>query len=108
MADYSRRQSFPGYTHADEYKNEREKGEHLLETIVDELPDEVPVDTEITAGSPPRSIIGYDDDNDVSQIVIGNHGRETIARFLLGSVAEAVIRRSAVPVTVVRPNEKRA
>lgn len=107
MADYSRRQSFPGYTHADEYKNERGKGEYLLETIVDELPDGAPVDTEITAGNPARSIIGYADDNDVGQIVIGSHGREAVARFLLGSVAEAVIRRSAVPVTVVRPSEER-
>jgi nucleotide-binding universal stress UspA family protein len=35
-------------------------------------------------------------------IVIGSHGRAGIQRALLGSVAEAVLRRSNVPVLVTR------
>lgn len=35
-------------------------------------------------------------------IVIGTHGRTGIAHFLLGSVAERVVRTSDVPVLVVR------
>ncbi|WP_345781290.1 universal stress protein [Natronobeatus ordinarius] len=38
----------------------------------------------------------------VDGIVIWTHGREGPARYLLGSTAESVVRRSAVPVTVVR------
>jgi nucleotide-binding universal stress UspA family protein len=34
-------------------------------------------------------------------VVMGTHGRGGIDRLLLGSVAEAVIRASAVPVTTV-------
>ena len=34
-------------------------------------------------------------------VVVGTHGRQGIERFLLGSVAEAILRRSAVPVLLV-------
>ena len=35
-------------------------------------------------------------------LVLGTHGRTGIARFLLGSVAEAVARRAPCPVLLVR------
>ena len=103
MVDYSRQRAYPGYTQEDEFRNEREKAEHVLESVLDTLPDEASVDTAIEAGSPAQTIIQFATDNDASQIVIGGHGKQGVARFLLGSVAEAVVRRSAVPVTVVRP-----
>ena len=37
-------------------------------------------------------------------IAIGTHGRDAVARLLLGSVAEGVVLTSAVPVVVVRAN----
>jgi nucleotide-binding universal stress UspA family protein len=36
-------------------------------------------------------------------IVVGSHGRRGVARALLGSVAESLVRSSGVPVLVVRP-----
>ncbi len=36
-------------------------------------------------------------------IVVGSHGRHGVARWLLGSVAEAVVRQAACPVLVVPP-----
>jgi len=38
-------------------------------------------------------------------IVMATHGRTGIARWLLGSVAQEVIRRSPLPVLLVRPTE---
>jgi nucleotide-binding universal stress UspA family protein len=35
-------------------------------------------------------------------IVVGTHGRSGVGRLVLGSVAEGVIRKSAVPVLTVR------
>ncbi|HYL23144.1 MAG TPA: universal stress protein [Burkholderiales bacterium] len=35
-------------------------------------------------------------------LVIGTHGRRGLNRFLLGSVADGVLRRSSVPVLLVR------
>jgi nucleotide-binding universal stress UspA family protein len=42
---------------------------------------------------------------DATLIVIGSNGRRGLARALLGSVAEAVLRASSLPVAVVREKE---
>ena len=105
MVDYSRRRSFPGYTSEDEFSSERERGEAILEAAAERVPADVDVETALEAGDPARAIVAYADDHDVSHVVLGSHGREGVARYLLGSVAETVVRRVAVPVTVVRPPE---
>lgn len=105
MVDYSRRRAFPGYTEADEYTTEREKAEAILESLLSDVPDDAPVETAIEAGDPARTILAYAGEHDVTHIVIGSHGRTGVARYLLGSVAETVVRRAAVPVTVVRPQD---
>lgn len=61
---------------------------------------EVSVDTVV--GQVPRQIINYAEEHDIEHIVVGSHGREGVSRILLGSVAELVVRRSPMPVTVVR------
>jgi nucleotide-binding universal stress UspA family protein len=38
----------------------------------------------------------------VDLIVIGTHGRTGLARLLMGSVAESVVRRSKCPVLTVK------
>ncbi len=60
------------------------------------------VDTELVIGHPARMIVEVAENRDVDQIVIGSHGRSGVSRILLGSVAEAVSRRSPVPVTIVK------
>jgi len=62
----------------------------------------VPIETVIEVGRPSATIVEYTEDNDVDVVVMGSHGRKGVSRILLGSVAEAVVRRSPVPVTVVR------
>jgi nucleotide-binding universal stress UspA family protein len=42
-------------------------------------------------------------DLDADLVVVGTHGRRGIARLLLGSVAEGVVRLAPCPVFVVRP-----
>ena len=68
---------------------------------------DVTVDSDIVIGNPARTIAEYptqddEDDRRVDAIVMGSHGRDGVARILLGSVAESVARRSPVPVTIVR------
>lgn len=70
-----------------------------LETLVD---DAVPVETEIREGTPHREIVDYARESDCDVVVMGTHGRSGIDRLLLGSVAERVVRESAVPVLTVR------
>lgn len=47
----------------------------------------------------------YAEENDVDLVVMGSHGRSDLERQLLGSVAAAVVRTSAVPVLVVMRSE---
>lgn len=105
MADYGRQRAFPGYTGEDEFRDEREKGEHLLEAVVEEVDGQASIHTTLLAGRPSEAIVEYADDTGVTQIVLGSHGRTGVSRYLLGSTAERVVRRAAVPVTVVRPAE---
>jgi nucleotide-binding universal stress UspA family protein len=69
---------------------------------------DVDVDTTIEVGRPANTIVGYAEEADVDHVVMGSHGRSGVTRILLGSVAETVIRRSPVPVTVARGTETTA
>ncbi|MFB6254964.1 MAG: universal stress protein [Halobacteriaceae archaeon] len=60
------------------------------------------VSTVTEQGKPADVIVTYAEENDIDHIVIGSHGRSGVSRILLGSVAEKVVRRSPVPVTIIR------
>lgn len=59
------------------------------------------VTTRVEVGKPVRRIVAFADESETDHIVIGNCARSGLSRLLLGSVTEGVIRRVAVPVTVV-------
>ncbi|WP_299331450.1 universal stress protein [Haloplanus sp.] len=85
----------------------QQRAEERTERVLDEAEARaekhgVTVHRETVVGVPSRAIVDWADENDVDNIVIGSHGREGVSRVLLGSVAETVVRRSPVPVTVVR------
>lgn len=89
-----------------QYERWREEAESsaasLLDKAVSAFPDDQAVDTATRSGQVPRTIIKYATEHDIDQIVLGSHGRTGVTRVLLGSVAEAVVRRSPTIVTVVR------
>lgn len=60
------------------------------------------IETEGTTGVPADTIVEYVEDNDIDQLVIGSRGRSGLSRLLLGSVAEVVVRRAPVSVTIAR------
>jgi len=60
------------------------------------------VKTASEVGKAADEIIEYADRHGIDVIVIGSHGRSGVSRVLLGSVAETVMRRASLPVTVVR------
>ncbi|RQG93109.1 universal stress protein [Natrarchaeobius halalkaliphilus] len=70
----------------------RERGEKLGASI----------ETERGRGRPDRLIVKRAEEGDYDMVVIGSHGRDGVARVLLGSVAEKIARRSPVPVLIVR------
>jgi len=63
---------------------------------------EVQVESVLLIGRPVEEIIDYAEKNDIDMIVMGTLGLTGAKRFLIGSVAENVVRHSKVPVLVVR------
>ena len=60
------------------------------------------VKTRIEKGIPFRDILKAEEEEDVSVVVIGSHGKSCVTEMLLGSVSEKVVRKSSKPVFVVR------
>ena len=58
--------------------------------------------TAIEHGDPATEIIEYAEDVDADVVAMGTRGRHGDHAFLLGSVAEAVVRRAPMPVLTVR------
>jgi nucleotide-binding universal stress UspA family protein len=57
----------------------------------------------ILSGDPGKVILEQAAALRVDLIVMGSHGRKAAARWILGSVAEAVVRHAPCPVLVVPP-----
>jgi nucleotide-binding universal stress UspA family protein len=62
----------------------------------------VEIKSVILEGSPAQEIVNFAEGNDIDLIVMGTHGKNAVERFLLGSVAENVVRHSRKAVLVVR------
>ena len=85
----------------------REQRKEVTEELSEEVADLINTEgldlrMESVVGRPAQEIVDFAEEHDVDHIIVGNHGREGISRVLLGSVAEKVVRRAHVPVTVVR------
>jgi nucleotide-binding universal stress UspA family protein len=53
-------------------------------------------------GTAVNDLVRLADEEGVDLIVIGTHGRTGLARVLMGSVAEAVMRRAKCPVLTLK------
>ena len=57
----------------------------------------------VREGIPTTKIVGYADEHGVDGIVIGTSGRGGVARAVVGSVADTVVRTASVPVVTITP-----
>lgn len=57
-------------------------------------------------GYPSSEIIDFAENNNIDLIVMGTLGATGLERFLIGSVAEKVVKGSKVPVLVVRSKKQ--
>lgn len=62
----------------------------------------VPVSHRLVEGDPAEEILKAAADTAADLIVLGTHGRGGLSRVLMGSVAEAVVRKAACPVLTVK------
>lgn len=70
----------------------------------------VRVESQVMEGDPVDMILRAAEETHTDVIVMGTHGRTALARLLLGSVAELVIRKAMCPVLTTKavPAEKTA
>jgi len=79
-----------------------ERGEEAVAQVAEEAPANVPVTAAVEEGRPAPAIISYAREVGADAIASGTRGRHGENRFLLGSVAEEVVRTAPMPVLTVR------
>lgn len=96
-------ESVGGFASETSFQRVQEAAQAVLESA-ESIADDygVAVETAIETGYPADQIVAAAEERDAGHIVVGSHGRRGIERFLLGSVAERVARRSPTSVTIIR------
>jgi len=95
--------TFPGIDPTEAQVKVVREAEEYLERIADELKTKgFKVDTHVRYGNDAEEILDHANQNGIDMIAMTTHGRSGVKRFLLGSVAEKVIRYSTKPVILVR------
>ncbi len=85
------------------YELLRQEGDEATKYVAEKAEAEgLDVERNTVEGHPADEIIKYAEKNSISLIVMGTLGKSGLDRFLLGSVAEKVVRTSKIPVLVVR------
>ncbi|WP_340097675.1 universal stress protein [Salinibaculum salinum] len=101
-ASYGAQASVPSFSE-EWYEEEKGRAKKIFEDIEQRAGEHgVAVEHAVEVGKPSQIIVDFAEEHDIDHIVMGSHGRQGVSRILLGSVAETVMRRSLVPVTVVR------
>ena len=59
-------------------------------------------------GIPAKEIVAYSDDEEIDAIILGTAGRGGVARTVIGSVADKVVRTASIPVITITPAAIRA
>lgn len=88
--------------------DENTRTKHASDAIRKELSDAKYADMKIniTFGDPGEQICQFAEKVDATAIVISSHGRSSIMRVLLGSVADRVVRLAHRPVIVLKKPRK--
>lgn len=97
----------PGSVSPKYWREWREKAQTKADEVFEEVREIADdhgrsVDTVLEFGEPDDVIIEYAEEEDVDRIVMGSHCRTGAERFLVGSVAQRVVKRAPVPVMIVR------
>jgi nucleotide-binding universal stress UspA family protein len=108
IVDYLRLERYGPYALALEYSTvepvlttETTEATEYLNSVQARLTrDGIAVDTEVRQGRVTREIVAAAKPGDI--VVMASHGRGGLSRWLLGSVAEDVLRHAPVPVLLVR------
>ena len=81
-------------------------GKEDLEALANIVPDSVQCKTVLRSGTPHIEIVGLAKELSIDLLILSTHGRTGLARAILGSTAEQVVRHAPCPVLVVRRKEQ--
>jgi nucleotide-binding universal stress UspA family protein len=85
------------------WKALREQAKDLVAKATDKLRrSQLNASPELVEGDPKSQIIDIAERWRADMIVLGSHGRTGLARFLMGSVSQAVVRHAHCSVEIVR------
>ena len=54
-------------------------------------------------GLPAESIVSYAEENRFDLVALATHGRSGLRRLVFGSVADYVVRKSGLPILLIKP-----
>jgi nucleotide-binding universal stress UspA family protein len=95
--------TFPGVDPTEAEVAVVRKAEEYLKKMEDQLKARgFNADSHVRYGDDAEEILDHVSQKDVDMVAMTTHGRSGIKRFLLGSVAEKILRHSAKPVFLVR------
>lgn len=96
--------SIAGYSIAEQEK----KANTYMDRVCDELKaGGFKVSCQMREGSPANTILHVAEEMGVDAIAMSTHGRNWPANWLIGSVAERVVRHSKIPVLMIRADKKK-
>ena len=75
-----------------------EAKESLERVMKERVPGHVRAEASTRKGSPTKKIVEYAEETNTDLIVMATHGRTGLSHALMGSVAEAVLRKAPCPV----------
>ncbi len=89
---------FAGYVPPPDETEQLEKRLNATRPTVEE----VETEHHLLFGHPADAIVEFAQSHDIDLIVMGTHGRTGVARLLMGSIAESVVRRATCPVLTLK------
>jgi nucleotide-binding universal stress UspA family protein len=92
---------FAGHGYVPASENTRDEVREQLNGVTPTIPG-VRCEHHYLRGDPAEQILKLAERQDIDLIVMGTHGRTAALRLLMGSVAEAVVRRANCPVLTLK------
>jgi nucleotide-binding universal stress UspA family protein len=74
-----------------------------LDKLIDEqMPRDLDVEARVFTGNPVEAIVDYANETNADLLISCTHGRSGLSHVLMGSTAEALVRRSPCPVLTLK------
>ena len=97
---------FPGVDPTDAQVRVVNTAKEYLDNLKEQLlAKKIDIEIHTPYGNPAAKILEVSKRHDIDLIAMSTHGRSGIGRWLLGSVAEKVVRHSGKPVLLLRARE---